>query len=205
MYKRTGQTHFQWWAGRLTARCDVYSFGVVLLELLSGRRAVDKTKVGVEQNLVDWAKPYLGDRRKVFRIMDTKLEGQYPQKGAFMVAILALQCISEVKLRPDMSAVLHGLEQHQACKNGSSPSHSEQPRGSSPGPKSPLSPNPSAVNISPSKSPLLKSNLVWWTSENFLVHLKSPVLISSFLGPFLIGIESFRSFLSSSFFVCLFC
>uniref|UniRef100_A0A6N2NJN4 non-specific serine/threonine protein kinase n=1 Tax=Salix viminalis TaxID=40686 RepID=A0A6N2NJN4_SALVM len=30
--------------GRLTAKSDVYSFGVVLLELLSGRRAVDKTK-----------------------------------------------------------------------------------------------------------------------------------------------------------------
>uniref|UniRef100_A0A6P4AD14 non-specific serine/threonine protein kinase n=1 Tax=Ziziphus jujuba TaxID=326968 RepID=A0A6P4AD14_ZIZJJ len=147
--------------GRLTAKCDVYSFGVVLLELLSGRRAVDKTKVGVEQNLVDWAKPYLGDRRKVFRIMDTKLEGQYPQKGAFMVAILALQCISEVKLRPDMSAVLHGLEQHQADKHGSSPSHPEQPRGSSPSPRpqSPLTPNTAAVNISsPLKSPLLKSS-----------------------------------------------
>uniref|UniRef100_A0A803QNN5 Protein kinase domain-containing protein n=1 Tax=Cannabis sativa TaxID=3483 RepID=A0A803QNN5_CANSA len=50
----------------LTAKSDVYSFGVVLLELLSGRRAVDKTKVGIEQNLVDWAKPYLGDRRKLF-------------------------------------------------------------------------------------------------------------------------------------------
>ncbi|XP_015883545.3 probable serine/threonine-protein kinase PBL3 isoform X6 [Ziziphus jujuba] len=147
--------------GRLTAKCDVYSFGVVLLELLSGRRAVDKTKVGVEQNLVDWAKPYLGDRRKVFRIMDTKLEGQYPQKGAFMVAILALQCISEVKLRPDMSAVLHGLELHQANKHGSSPSHPEQPRGSSPSPRpqSPLTPNTAAVNISsPLKSPLLKSS-----------------------------------------------
>ncbi|KAL4304456.1 hypothetical protein GQ457_10G029400 [Hibiscus cannabinus] len=57
--------------GRLTAKSDVYSFGVVLLELLSGRRAVDKTKVGVEQNLVNWAKPYLGDKRKLFRIMDT--------------------------------------------------------------------------------------------------------------------------------------
>ncbi|KAF3437752.1 hypothetical protein FNV43_RR20508 [Rhamnella rubrinervis] len=122
--------------GRLTAKCDVYSFGVVLLELLSGRRAVDKTKVGVEQNLVDWARPYLGDRRKVFRIMDTRLEGQYPQKGAFMVAILALQCISEAKLRPQMSEVLHALEQHRSIRHGNSPSHSEPPRGTSPGLKS---------------------------------------------------------------------
>ncbi|XVF50150.1 hypothetical protein PTKIN_Ptkin04bG0072900 [Pterospermum kingtungense] len=96
--------------GRLTARCDVYSFGVVLLELLSGRRAVDKTKIGVEQNLVEWAKPYLSDRRKLFRIMDTKLEGQYPQRAAYTVALLALQCISEAKTRPRMAEVLSALE-----------------------------------------------------------------------------------------------
>ncbi|KAJ8476210.1 hypothetical protein OPV22_019937 [Ensete ventricosum] len=68
--------------GRLSVKSDVYSFGVVLLELLSGRRAVDKTKMGIEQNLVEWAIPYLCDKRKLYRIMDTRLEGQYPKKGA---------------------------------------------------------------------------------------------------------------------------
>ncbi|XWS37453.1 hypothetical protein CRYUN_Cryun19dG0044100 [Craigia yunnanensis] len=97
--------------GRLTVRCDVYSFGVVLLELLSGRQAVDKTKIGVEENLVDWAKPYLGDRRKLFRIMDTKFGGMYPQRAAYNVALLALQCISEAKVRPRMAEVLSALEQ----------------------------------------------------------------------------------------------
>ncbi|KAK7265781.1 hypothetical protein RJT34_33404 [Clitoria ternatea] len=96
--------------GRLTSRCDVYSFGVVLLELLSGRHAVDKTKSRMEHVLVDWAKPYLGDRRKLFRIMDTRLEGQYPQRAAYTVAILALQCICEAKIRPQMSEVLTTLE-----------------------------------------------------------------------------------------------
>lgn len=89
----------------------------MLLELLSGRRAVDKTKTGAEQYLVDWAKPYLGDRRRLFRIMDTKLEGQYPQKAAYTVAILALQCISEAKIRPQMSEVLATLEQLPASKS----------------------------------------------------------------------------------------
>nr|GLL34237.1 uncharacterized protein LOC109166343 [Ipomoea trifida] len=114
--------------GRLTAKSDVYSFGVVLLELLSGRHAVDKTKLGVEQHLVDWAKPYLGDKRKLFRIMDTKLEGQYPQKGALRAANLALQCLStEHKLRPRMSEVLAELEQIQAPKGSSKLQQPEHP------------------------------------------------------------------------------
>ncbi|GER49539.1 protein kinase superfamily protein [Striga asiatica] len=107
--------------GRLSSKSDVYSFGVVLLELLSGRRAVDKTKVGIEQNLVDWAKPYMGDKRKLFRIMDIKLEGQYPQKAAFTAATVALQCLShESKMRPRMAEVLATLEELQQAPRNSS-------------------------------------------------------------------------------------
>ncbi|GAB2297240.1 Probable serine/threonine-protein kinase pbl3 [Dionaea muscipula] len=97
--------------GHLTVRSDVYSFGVVLLELLTGRRAIDRNKSKLEQSLVDWAKPYLGDKRKLYRIMDTQLEGQYPHKAAFGVAALALRCLrSEPKTRPKMVEVLEELE-----------------------------------------------------------------------------------------------
>ncbi|CAL9130813.1 unnamed protein product [Musa textilis] len=63
--------------GHLTAKSDVYSFGVVLLEMLSGRRAVDKNRPHGEHNLVEWARPYLTHKRKIFRIIDNRLEGQY--------------------------------------------------------------------------------------------------------------------------------
>ncbi|KAL5553893.1 hypothetical protein UlMin_041294 [Ulmus minor] len=140
--------------GRLTAKSDVYSFGVVLLELLSGRRAVDKSKVGVDQNLVDWAKPYLGDKRKLFRIMDTKLEGQYPQKGAYTAATLALQCLSnEAKVRPRMSDVLAALEQLETPKYGASLTQSEQQTVSVPLRKSPMRQYRS-LNPTPGASPL---------------------------------------------------
>uniref|UniRef100_M1BPF2 non-specific serine/threonine protein kinase n=1 Tax=Solanum tuberosum TaxID=4113 RepID=M1BPF2_SOLTU len=98
--------------GKLTAKCDVYSFGVVLLELLTGRRVMDKRKAGAEQNLIEWATPYLHDKKKLFRIMDTKLEGQYPRKAATIAATLALHCVHpESRGRPDMSFVLSALEQ----------------------------------------------------------------------------------------------
>lgn len=103
--------------GRLTAKCDVYSFGVVLLELLSGRRAVDKEKVGVEQKLVDWAKSHLDDKRKIFRLMDTKLGGQYPRKGALILATLGMSCVNlDSRSRPPMDEVLRILEKIPSLK-----------------------------------------------------------------------------------------
>ncbi|KAE8707362.1 Protein kinase 2A [Hibiscus syriacus] len=145
--------------GRLTAKSDVYSFGVVLLELLSGRRAVDKTKVGVEQSLVDWAKPYLGDKRKLFRIMDTRLGGQYPQKGAYTAASLALQCLnSEAKLRPRMSEVLAALEQLEAPKTALKHFQPEQHPVPLPVRKSPKRPHRSPMHLTPNASPLPSHN-----------------------------------------------
>ncbi|MBA0728793.1 hypothetical protein Golax_001665 [Gossypium laxum] len=100
--------------GHLTAKSDVYSFGVVLLEMLSGRRVVDKNRPSGEHSLVDWAKPYLANKRKMFRVLDSRLEGQYSMEGAFKVATLALRCIStEPKLRPRMNEVVIRLEQLQ--------------------------------------------------------------------------------------------
>jgi serine/threonine-protein kinase PBS1 len=40
--------------GQLTVKSDVYSFGVVLLELITGRKAIDGTRTHAEQNLVSW-------------------------------------------------------------------------------------------------------------------------------------------------------
>ncbi|XP_057786735.1 serine/threonine-protein kinase RIPK-like [Salvia miltiorrhiza] len=97
--------------GHLTTKNDVYSFGVVLLELLTGRRAMDKKRPPREQNLVDWAKPYLKDHHKLDVIIDQRLEGQYSTEGARRVAALAHQCLSHSpKSRPTMNHVVKILE-----------------------------------------------------------------------------------------------
>lgn len=40
--------------GELTSKSDVYSFGVILLELITGRKALDTTRPTDEQNIVSW-------------------------------------------------------------------------------------------------------------------------------------------------------
>ncbi|KAF2303162.1 hypothetical protein GH714_014244 [Hevea brasiliensis] len=99
--------------GHLTAKSDVYSFGVVLLEMLSGLRAIDKNRPSGQHNLVEWAKPYLTNKRRIFRVLDTRLNGQYSLSRAQKLANLALQCVDEPKLRPNMDEVVKALEQLQ--------------------------------------------------------------------------------------------
>ncbi|XP_059662054.1 serine/threonine-protein kinase RIPK [Cornus florida] len=97
--------------GHLTTMSDVYSFGVVLLELLTGKRAMDKSRPAREQNLVEWARPQLNDPRKLDRLIDARLEGQFSAKGAQKVAALAYKCLSHhPKPRPTMTEVIKILE-----------------------------------------------------------------------------------------------
>lgn len=107
--------------GHLTPKSDVYSFGVVLLELLSGKRALgDESVGGAEETLVDWARPSLNDSRRVVRIMDTRLGGQYSKKGAQVAAALAYRCLHiDPKARPSMADVLATLEQLPGPKDAS--------------------------------------------------------------------------------------
>ncbi|KAH6803252.1 Protein kinase superfamily protein [Perilla frutescens var. frutescens] len=96
--------------GHLTSKSDVYSFGVVLLEILTGRRSMDKKRPSGEQNLVTWARPYLCDKRKVYQVVDPRLELHYSIKGVQKVAHLAHNCLSrDTKSRPSMDEVVKVL------------------------------------------------------------------------------------------------
>ncbi|XP_071721452.1 serine/threonine-protein kinase RIPK-like [Rutidosis leptorrhynchoides] len=97
--------------GHLTPASDVYSFGVVLVELLTGRKSMDKNRPNREQNIAEWARPQLRGSRKLCRILDPRLECQYSEIGAQKAAELAYQCLSRrPKARPTMSMIVETLE-----------------------------------------------------------------------------------------------
>ncbi|KAF6158183.1 hypothetical protein GIB67_014977 [Kingdonia uniflora] len=96
--------------GHLTSKSDVFSFGVVLLEILTGRRSMDKKRPSGEQNLVAWARPYLADKRKLYQLVDPRLELNYSINGVQKVAQIAYYCLSrDPKSRPTMDETVKGL------------------------------------------------------------------------------------------------
>lgn len=111
-------------SGHLTSRSDVYSFGVVLLEMLTGRRSMDKNRPNGEHNLVEWARPHLGERRKFYKLIDPRLEGHFSIKGAQKAAQLAAHCLSrDPKARPLMSEVVEALKPLPNLKDMASSSY----------------------------------------------------------------------------------
>uniref|UniRef100_A0ACD5WT11 Uncharacterized protein n=1 Tax=Avena sativa TaxID=4498 RepID=A0ACD5WT11_AVESA len=96
--------------GQLTLKSDVYSYGVALLEIITGRRAIDNTRAAGEQNLVAWARPLFKDRRKFPQMADPALEGRYPPRGLYQALAVAAMCVQEQpSMRPVIGDVVTAL------------------------------------------------------------------------------------------------
>ncbi|GAY45921.1 protein kinase domain-containing protein [Citrus sinensis] len=96
--------------GKLTDKSDVYAFGVVLLELLLGRRPVEKLAPAQCQSIVTWAMPQLTDRSKLPNIVDPVIKSTMDLKHLYQVAAVAVLCVQpEPSYRPLITDVLHSL------------------------------------------------------------------------------------------------
>ncbi|XP_066315171.1 probable serine/threonine-protein kinase PBL23 [Miscanthus floridulus] len=96
--------------GKLTKMSDIYSFGVVLLELITGRRAIDVARPSEEQVLVHWASPLLRDKRRFVKLADPLLGRRYPVKGLYQALAVASMCLQEdAASRPGISDVVAAL------------------------------------------------------------------------------------------------
>ncbi|KAK9216968.1 hypothetical protein WN944_008980 [Citrus x changshan-huyou] len=98
-------------SGKLTLKSDIYSFGVVLLELITGRKAMDLSKRQGEQNLVSWSRPFLKDQKKFVHLVDPLLHGRYPRRCLnYAVAVTAMCLNEEANFRPLINDIVVALD-----------------------------------------------------------------------------------------------
>ncbi|KAK9282043.1 hypothetical protein L1049_004955 [Liquidambar formosana] len=97
-------------SGQITEKADVYSFGVVLVELVTGRKAVDLNRPKGQQCLTEWARPLL-EEYAIDELVDPRLGNHYLEHEVYCMLHAASLCIRrDPQLRPRMSQVLRILE-----------------------------------------------------------------------------------------------
>lgn len=127
-------------SGKLTIKSDIYSFGVVLLELITGRKAIDLSKPSGEQYLVAWvskpknkknrikpdldlsfnrfllvvymqARPHLKDPKKFGLLADPLLHGKFSKRClSYAIAIIDMCLNEEANRRPKIGDVVVAFE-----------------------------------------------------------------------------------------------
>nr|XP_043617515.1 receptor-like cytosolic serine/threonine-protein kinase RBK1 [Erigeron canadensis] len=92
--------------GVIHEKTDVFAFGVLLLELITGRRAVDSH----QKSLVIWAKPLL-EEGYVKELVDPRLGNDYQLVEVKRTIVVASSCIHHMPdMRPNMKRVVQMLK-----------------------------------------------------------------------------------------------
>ncbi|CAI9274229.1 unnamed protein product [Lactuca saligna] len=101
---------------KVTEKSDVYSFGVVLLELVTGRRAIEE-EYGEGKDIVYWVLSNLNDHENILKLVDTRLicggeteEVADKNDDIMQVLKIGLLCTTKLpNLRPSMREVVKML------------------------------------------------------------------------------------------------
>ncbi|MED6184352.1 hypothetical protein PIB30_046571 [Stylosanthes scabra] len=100
--------------GIVDEKTDVFAFGVLLLELVSGRRALDYS----QQSLVLWAKPLL-KKNEIKELIDPSLDEEFDTRQMNLMLLAASLCIQQSSIRrPSMRQVVQLLNGNLTCFKG---------------------------------------------------------------------------------------
>ncbi|KAJ6757319.1 hypothetical protein OIU74_026546 [Salix koriyanagi] len=97
--------------GRVTSKVDVFAFGVVLMEIITGRKAVDDTRPEEVAHLVTWFRRILTTKENVPKVIDESLNPDEETLATiYTVAELAGHCTArDPYQRPDMGHAVNVL------------------------------------------------------------------------------------------------
>ncbi|KAK4778237.1 hypothetical protein SAY87_018424 [Trapa incisa] len=97
--------------GKVTTKIDVFSFGVILMEMITGRKALDDTVSDEMSHLVTWFRRILIAKEELSKVIDRSLDlDEETLESIAKVAKLAGHCTArDPQQRPDMGHVVNAL------------------------------------------------------------------------------------------------
>ncbi|KAK4346147.1 hypothetical protein RND71_032486 [Anisodus tanguticus] len=95
---------------RFSEKSDAYSFSIFLLELVSGREAMDLLSSDLNVNIVEWVENYQ-DSGNISAIIDQRLGNSFTTEGMEEFMQLTIRCVDpSSERRPTMSYVVMELD-----------------------------------------------------------------------------------------------